>query len=109
MTEGSLEERLLAAAGRRRKPVTRAALLRAARVGRREQEAAAARLTALEADGRLLRLPGDRWAPPSDFELFLFGAQQAATRTTLKPADRALISADPAKTGVEGPHGHVLY
>ena len=40
---------------------------------------------------------------------FLFGAQQAAGRTTLKPADRALISADPAKTGVEGPHGHLLY
>jgi ribonuclease R len=64
VTADSLDTRLLAAAGRRRKPITRAALLRAARVGRREQESAAARLQVLEADGRLLRLPGDRWALP---------------------------------------------
>jgi pilus assembly protein CpaC len=55
-----------------------------------------------------LAMPGDRWVPPSDFELFLFGAQ-SKPGTQLRPEDRALISADPAKAGVEGPHGHVLY
>lgn len=52
--------------------------------------------------------PGDRWVPPSDFERFLFGAQQAWSNK-LKPEDKALLSADPARSGVEGPHGHVLY
>src|SRR5262249_7795682 len=42
----------------------RVALLRAARVGRPEHAAAVVRLAALEADGRVLRLPGDRWALP---------------------------------------------
>lgn len=52
--------------------------------------------------------PGDNFVPPSDFELFLFGAQQAAG-PWMSPADRALMSADPARGGIEGPHGHVLY
>lgn len=53
-------------------------------------------------------MPGDNFVPPSDFELFLFGAQQASGAKT-RPEDRALMSADPAKGGIEGPHGHVLY
>jgi len=57
--------------------------------------------------GGAIAMPGDRWVPPSDFELFLFGAQRAGGK--MKPEDRALISADPATAGVEGPHGHVLY
>ena len=52
--------------------------------------------------------PGDNFVPPSDFELFLFGAQQAAG-PRLRPEDRALMSADPQQGGVEGAHGHVLY
>jgi pilus assembly protein CpaC len=58
--------------------------------------------------GGSIAMPGDRWVPPSDFELFLFGAERAAGGK-LKPEDRALISADPATAGIEGPHGHVLY
>ncbi len=52
--------------------------------------------------------PGDTFVPPSDFELFLFGASQAAG-PWMRPEDRALMSADPARGGIEGPHGHVLY
>jgi pilus assembly protein CpaC len=52
--------------------------------------------------------PADRFTPPSDFERFLFGWQEGVGRN-LKPEDRALISADPNKGGVDGPHGHVLY
>ncbi|HEX5380004.1 MAG TPA: type II and III secretion system protein family protein [Phenylobacterium sp.] len=52
--------------------------------------------------------PGDNYVPPSDFELFLFGAQQASG-ARVRPEDRALMSASPSKGGVEGPHGHVLY
>lgn len=52
--------------------------------------------------------PGDNFMPPSDFELFLFGAQQGAG-PWIRPEDRALMSADPGRGGVEGPHGHVLY
>src|SRR5262249_55717704 len=44
---------------------TAAVLLRAARVGRGEQQAATERLEALEAAGRLVQLPGERWAPPA--------------------------------------------
>jgi pilus assembly protein CpaC len=51
--------------------------------------------------------PGDAFVPPSDFELFLFGSMQGKSR--VRPEDRALISADPKKVGIEGPHGHVLY
>ena len=52
--------------------------------------------------------PGDNFTPPSDFERFLFGWQEGVGRR-LKPEDRALISADPSKGGVDGPYGHVLY
>jgi pilus assembly protein CpaC len=51
--------------------------------------------------------PGDSFVPPSDFEMFLFGTMQG--RKAVRPEDRALISSDPKKAGVEGPHGHVLY
>jgi pilus assembly protein CpaC len=53
-------------------------------------------------------LTGDRFVPPSDFELFLLGAQSGAV-SGLRPEDKALMSLDPRKGGVEGPHGHVLY
>lgn len=52
--------------------------------------------------------PADRFLPPSDLELFLFGSQNGSSRL-LRPEDRALISADPRQGGIEGPHGHVLY
>ena len=52
--------------------------------------------------------PADHFVPPSDFELFLFGAQRGKA-ADLKPEDRALMSADPGKGGVDGPFGHVLY
>jgi pilus assembly protein CpaC len=52
--------------------------------------------------------PADRFIPPSDFELFLFGAQRGDA-SDLRPEDRALMSLDPAKGGVDGPYGHVLY
>jgi pilus assembly protein CpaC len=57
--------------------------------------------------GRIVA-PGDNFVPPSDFELFLFGAQQASG-PRIRPEDRALMSADPQRGGIEGPHGHVLY
>jgi len=49
--------------------------------------------------------PADSFTPPSDFELFLFGAQKGSGSA----ADRALVSGDPRRAGVDGPHGHVLY
>ncbi len=52
--------------------------------------------------------PADQFVPPSDFELFLFGAQRGKAQD-LKPEDRALMSLDPSKGGVDGPYGHVLY
>jgi pilus assembly protein CpaC len=55
-----------------------------------------------------IALPGDGFVPPSDFELFLLGAEQGLA-AHVRPEDRALMSADPSKAGVEGPHGHVLY
>jgi pilus assembly protein CpaC len=55
-----------------------------------------------------LATPADRFVPPSDFELFLFGAQHGKAEN-LKPEDRALMSFDPRKGGVDGPYGHVLY
>jgi ribonuclease R len=64
LTADPLDARLLAAVEHRRRPVTRAALLRAARVARAEHDAAVAALDTLEADGRLVRLPGDRWGLP---------------------------------------------
>ena len=53
-------------------------------------------------------LPTDHFTPPSDYELFLFG-MLAGQGANLRPEDRALMSQDPAKGGVEGPYGHVLY
>jgi len=53
-------------------------------------------------------LPTDHFTPPSDYELFLFG-MLAGQGANMKPEDRALLSQDPAKGGVEGPYGHVLY
>ena len=52
--------------------------------------------------------PIDHFVPPSDYELFLFGAQRGA-RGALSPEDRALMSHDPSKGGVDGPYGHVVY
>jgi pilus assembly protein CpaC len=52
--------------------------------------------------------PADQFVPPSDFELFLKGAQ-TGTAADLSPEDRALMSIDPSKGGVDGPYGHVLY
>jgi len=53
-------------------------------------------------------LPTDHYTPPSDYELFLFG-MLAGQGSSLRPEDRALMSRDPSKGGVEGPYGHVLY
>jgi pilus assembly protein CpaC len=55
-----------------------------------------------------IALPTDHFTPPSDYELFLFG-MLAGQGANLRPEDRALMSQDPAKGGVEGPYGHVLY
>ena len=52
--------------------------------------------------------PDQSFVPPSDFELFLFGSQEASP-ASIRPEDRALMSADPTKVGVDGAHGHVLY
>jgi pilus assembly protein CpaC len=52
--------------------------------------------------------PADTFVPPSDFELFLFGNQRGKA-ANLRPEDRALMSADPGKGGLDGPYGHVLY
>jgi len=52
--------------------------------------------------------PGDHFVPPSDFELFLFGAQRAALKPR-SPEERALMSVDPSKGGLEGGYGHVLH
>jgi pilus assembly protein CpaC len=52
--------------------------------------------------------PLDAFVPPSDFELFLFGNQRGKAEN-LKPEDRALMSADPGKGGLDGSYGHVLY
>lgn len=56
----------------------------------------------------LIATPTDRFTPPSDLERFLLGYQQGVGRK-LSPEDRALLSADPNKGGIDGPHGHVLY
>lgn len=53
-------------------------------------------------------LPGSGYVPPSDFELFLFGATQGL-RNGVNPEDRALMGMDPAKVGVDGKYGHVLF
>jgi pilus assembly protein CpaC len=51
--------------------------------------------------------PSDHFLPPSDFELFLFGAQRA-TPLFSTPEQRALMAVDPTKGGLEGRYGHVL-
>jgi ribonuclease R len=74
--------------------VTQVALLRAARVGRPEHAAAVARLAALEGDGRVLRLPGDRWALPGQAGL-------AAGRVVTNPGGFGfLVPDDPAADDV---------
>jgi pilus assembly protein CpaC len=52
--------------------------------------------------------PADRFVPPSDFELFVFGTQRAAAKART-PEERALMSVDPSKGGLEGEYGHVLH
>ena len=52
--------------------------------------------------------PADHYVPPSDFELFLFGAMSGSA-ASLKPEDRVLMSVDPATGGVDGAYGHVVY
>lgn len=52
--------------------------------------------------------PADNFVPPSDFELFVFGAQRAMS-TARTPEERALMAVDPEKGGLEGKYGHVLY
>jgi pilus assembly protein CpaC len=56
----------------------------------------------------LAATPADHFVPPSDFELFLFGNQRGKAEN-LAPEDRALMSTDPSKGGVDGAYGHVLY
>jgi pilus assembly protein CpaC len=53
-------------------------------------------------------LPTDHFVPPSDYELFLFG-MLGAKPGAANAEDRALMSKDPTKGGVDGPYGHVLY
>jgi pilus assembly protein CpaC len=55
-----------------------------------------------------IAMPGGRWIPPSDLEMFLLGRQSGDAKS-LRPEDRVLLTADPKAMGVEGPHGHVLY
>jgi len=52
--------------------------------------------------------PGDHYVPPSDFELFLFGAQ-SATPYFSSPEERALMGLDPTKGGLEGGYGHAIH
>lgn len=53
-------------------------------------------------------VPGGNFVPPSDFELFLFGATQGL-KSGVNPEDRALMGMDPNKVGVDGKYGHVLF
>ena len=55
-----------------------------------------------------LATPADHFVPPSDYELFLFGAQHGAS-AAISPEDRSLMSHDPSKGGVDGAYGHVVY
>jgi pilus assembly protein CpaC len=52
--------------------------------------------------------PADGFIPPSDVELFIAGGQRGSP-SFLSPEDRVLLTADPTKAGIDGPHGHVLY
>ncbi len=45
--------------------------------------------------------PDDHFVPPSDFELFLFGAQRSALKTKT-PEERALMSIDPQRAASRG-------
>jgi pilus assembly protein CpaC len=51
--------------------------------------------------------PADGFVPPSDFELFLFGAQRSTARGPTAE-DRALMAVDPDRSGLEGRYGHLL-
>jgi pilus assembly protein CpaC len=53
-------------------------------------------------------LPTDTFATPSDLELFLLGNINGAKHGAAAE-DRALMSGDPTKCGIDGPYGHVLY
>jgi pilus assembly protein CpaC len=53
-------------------------------------------------------LPTDRFTAPSDYELFMFGILNGA-HGRKAAEDRALMSQDPTKGGVDGAYGHVLY
>jgi len=52
--------------------------------------------------------PADKFIPPSDFELFVFGAQRASP-LFVNAEDRALMGLDPKKGGLDGTYGHVLH
>ncbi len=52
--------------------------------------------------------PGDHFAPPSDYELFMLGQMQGR-HAGARPEDQVLNPVDPTKGGVDGPHGHILY
>ena len=52
--------------------------------------------------------PADHFVPPSDYELFLFGAQHGSA-AAISPEDKSLMSHDPTKGGVDGAYGHVVY
>jgi pilus assembly protein CpaC len=51
--------------------------------------------------------PADQFVPPSDFELFLLGEERHGE--LVSPEDRALLTVDPSKGGLDGAYGHVLY
>lgn len=53
-------------------------------------------------------MPDEHFVPPSDFEFFLQGRDQGRDTTT-RSQDRALMSGNPTKGGIDGPHGHILY
>jgi pilus assembly protein CpaC len=52
--------------------------------------------------------PADHFVPPSDYELFLLG-NLTGSAAHVAPEDRVLMTTDPTKGGIDGPHGHVLY
>jgi len=51
--------------------------------------------------------PADSFIRPSDFDLFLLGNLRGSV-AQLSPEDRALLASDPARGGVDGPHGHII-
>lgn len=69
--------------------MARPVLLRAARIGRGERDAALARLDALEADGRLVRTEADLWALPERMGLVAGTLQTTAAGSAIfRPDDR---------------------